>query len=213
MSRHSTDMRLLRSCVVTLLAATLAACGGSKSTQPVDVVKVVEYPADATTRYSRALGFMDAGDDARAIVEFEKVIEAYPEYAGPHVNLGIIYSRNGRADAALVELQTAVAICSDCAVAHNQLGILQRQQGRFSEAEQSYLAAIAADPDYALAYLNLGVLYDLYQGRTELALQYYEEYKARHRPDAVEQSDVVDKWIIDLRRRVDATQKAAEATP
>jgi len=196
---------------LALLATGLAACGGSKpATRAGDEGVAVSYPSDATSRYERALGYMDAGDDARAVVEFEHVIEAYPDYAGPHVNLGIIHDRNGRPDAAMLALQRAVQVCSGCAVAYNQLGILQRQQGRFQDAEQSYLAAIAANPEYALAYFNLGVLYDLYQGRPELALQNYEAYKARRRPDAVEQKDAVDNWIIDLRRRVGEPQKTVE---
>ena len=109
----------------------------------------------------------------------------------------------------MLALRRAVELCSGCAAAYNQLGIQQREEGRFAEAEQSYLAAIAANPDYALAYYNLGVLYGLYQGRPDLALQYYEAYKERRRPEAVEQNDVVDKWIIDLRRRVGEPGQAA----
>jgi len=201
---------------LTLLTLALAACGGSKPATRVAVEGVpaegvvVDYPSEATSRYERALGYMDAGDDARAVAEFERVIEAYPDFAGPYVNLGIIHDRNGRPDAALLALQRAVEVCSGCAAAYNQLGILQRQQGRFQDAEQSYLAAIASNPEYALAYFNLGVLYDLYQGRPGLALQNYEAYKARRRPEAFEQKDVVDTWIIDLRRRVGAPQKTAE---
>ncbi len=211
MSRHSTDKSFLRLLFAALLTLTLAGCGGGAKVVQEEGEAPVEYPSDATTRYARALGFMDARDDARAIVEFEKLVESYPEYSGPHVNLGIIHNRNGRPDVAMLELQRAVEICSGCAVAYNQLGIVQRQEGLFAEAERSYLAAIAADPDYALAYLNLGVLYDLYRGRTADALRYYEEFKARRRPEAIDQKDVVDKWIIDLKRRVGAPPQSAEA--
>lgn len=212
MLRLWTD-RIGRATIFALLASLLVACGGSKVATRADGEQaVVDYPTDATSRYARALGFMDAGDDARAITEFERVIDAYPDYAGPHVNLGIIHRRNGRPDAAMLALQRAVEICTGCAAAYNQLGILEREQGRFDDAEQAYLAAIEADPGYPLAYFNLGVLYDLYQGRPDLALQYYESYKLRRRPDATEQKDVVDKWIIDLRRRVGEPPKAAEAT-
>lgn len=211
MSRHLIN-RIGLTAALLLLTLGLGACGGgSQAVKPEDVVAEVEYPSDATSRYARALGFMDAGDDTRAITEFERLIEQYPEYAGPHVNIGIIHERNGRPDAAMLALQRAVEICSGCAVAYNQLGILQRQQGLFDDAEQSYLAAIDANPEYALAYFNLGVLYDLYQGRAELALQYYEEFKARQRPAAGQAGkDVVDTWIIDLRRRVGEPQKTAE---
>lgn len=211
MSRFSTDNLLLRILPMAFLAAILAACGGgAKVTEQADETPV-EYPSDATTRYARALGFMDVGEDDRAVVEFEELVESYPEYSGPFVNLGIIHNRNGRPEEAMLALTRAIETCSVCAAAYNQLGIVQRQQGLFQEAEQSYLAAIEADPDYALAYLNLGVLYDLYRGRTADALRFYEEFKMRRRPEALDSKDVVDKWIIDLKRRIAAPPTAAEA--
>lgn len=196
--------------VMALAIGVLAGCGGSQpQTRAAGGAVVVEYPADASTRYARALGFMDSGADERAVIEFERVIGTYPDYAGPHVNLAIIHARNGRPDAAMLSLQRAIAVCSDCAAAYNQLGIWQRQRGLFAAAEQSYLTAIESNPDYALAYFNLGVLYDLYQDRPDLALQYYEGFAQRRRPGAIDKQDVVDKWIIDLRRRVGEPQRAA----
>jgi tetratricopeptide (TPR) repeat protein len=207
--RRSTRRFGLHPWAAICIALAVSGCGGGARLDRHAADSEAAYPADATSRYARALGYMDAGDDARAVAEFERIIATYPEYAGPHVNLGIIHERNGRPDAALSALQRAVEICSGCAAAYNQLGILQRRQGRFGEAEQAYLAAIESDPGYALAYFNLGVLYDLYQGRPELALQYYEAYQSRRRPVAEDQRDAVDNWIIDLRRRVGEPQKAA----
>lgn len=199
---------LVRTIGSSALLVMLAACGsvGLSGTQQPDGTESV-YPAAATNSYARALGYMDAGDDARAIQELEKLLAAYPEYAGPSVNLGIIHGRNGRPDAAEEALRRAVVVCSSCASAYNELGILQRRQGRFVEAEQSYLNAIAADPEYALAYFNLAVLYDLYRGRSELALRYYQDY-VKHKPD-MQGDDVVNKWIIDLQRRVGTPERTA----
>jgi len=51
-----------------LLTAALVACGGSEPATRGggDEQIKVEYPSDATSRYERALGYMDAGDDARS---------------------------------------------------------------------------------------------------------------------------------------------------
>lgn len=166
------------------------------------------YPSTVTNRYARALGYMDAGDDTRAQRELETFGETYPDFAGAQVNLGIIYGRNGRPDAAEAAFERAVMVCAQCAPAYNHLGISQRRSGRFDAAEQSYLRALEADPDYALAYYNLGILYDLYLGRPELALRYYEDYVAHESVDTdVEQ---VRRWIIDLQRRVGAPDRAAQ---
>ena len=172
-------------------------------------VESVEFSAQVTNRYARALGYMDAGDDSRAQREFEEFGDAYPDYAGAHVNLGIIHDRNGRPDAAEMAFRRAVTVCTDCASAYNHLGITQRHKGLFDEAEQSYLLAIEADASYALAYYNLGVLYDLYRGRPDLALQYYEAYVERE-TDTAEIKEV-RMWIIDLRRRVEMPQRSAHS--
>jgi tetratricopeptide (TPR) repeat protein len=198
----------LRIALLVCAACWLSACAGPGSRVSDDVNAA--FPADAKSRYARALGLMDAGKDDRAIAEFERVIVDYPDYAGPYVNLGIIHGRNDRPDAAMLALTRAVEVCSGCAAAWNQLGIAHRRHGRFEEAEMAYLAAIDANRDYALAYFNLGVLYDLYLGRPDLALANYEAYRARKRPAAADKKDVVDTWIIDLRRRVGGPQKAAE---
>jgi len=196
----------INSIVLAVIASLPGACGmvGSGG-QPE--VNSSEFSATVTNRYARALGYMDAGDDSRAQREFEAFGEAYPDYAGAHVNLGIIYERNGRPDAAELAFRRAITVCTECAPAFNHLGIAQRHKGLFDEAEKSYLRAIEADADYALAYYNLGVLYDLYRGRPDLALQYYEAYVERE-TNATQVKDV-RMWIIDLRRRVGEPQRAA----
>ncbi len=199
------SLRLINSFVLLITATLLGACSMSGPA----TVGGEQYPATVTNSYARALGYMDAGNDSRAQHELELFGETYPGYAGAQVNLGIIYERRGRPDAAEAAFRRAVSVCAECASAYNHLGISQRHKGMFDEAEQSYLLAIEADADYALAYYNLGVLYDLYRGRPDLALQYYEAYVERE-TDTADIEDV-RKWIIDLRRRVNAPQRAAQS--
>jgi tetratricopeptide (TPR) repeat protein len=197
---------------VVILASLLMLGGcatlGSKD-RSVSDTDGQSYPAAATNRYSRALGYMDAGDDENAVREFESFGSQYPEYSGALVNLGILHNRNGRPDAAMAALERAIAVCRTCAAANNQLGILQRQQGRFEEAEKSYLRAIAADPGYRLAYFNLGVLHDLYNGRPDLAVEYYESYLERESDP--ESRKLVEMWVVDLKRRFGETQRTAKS--
>ncbi|UCG71945.1 MAG: tetratricopeptide repeat protein [Chromatiales bacterium] len=192
------------------LTVALGGCAGNKATQVADAEATAEpvFPADAMDRYARALGWMDAGDDARAAGAFRELAADYPDYAGPLVNLAILESRAGNTEAGINLLSNAVVICDQCAPAWNQLGILLRRQGRFEEAESAYLKALAEDPDYALAHYNLGVLYDLYQQQPATAVEHYERYVAL--TDDVSQLPV-DKWIVDLRRRIGAPPTAAQA--
>jgi Tfp pilus assembly protein PilF len=200
LSRNSIN-RLLMTGVVLSLA--LAGC----STRSVPTVSGSD--AEATHRYSRALDYMGAGDDARATAELETLRDHYPEFSGPNVNLGIIHERNGRPDAAMAAFERAIEVCSACAVAHNQLGIAQREQGRFADAERSYQRAIDADPNYALAYYNLGILHDLYNRQPKLAVRYYRHYVDRETNP--EDQKRVEKWIIDLTRRIENAGRSAQA--
>ena len=85
--------------------------------------------------------------------------------------------------------------------------MLLRRQGRFAEAQAAYERAISADPEYALAHYNLGVLNELYLQRIDLALLHFEYYQSLSGGEAM-----VEKWIVDLRRRVEANQRTANVT-
>ena len=66
------------------------------------------------------------------------------------------------------------------------------------------MMAVTSNPDYALAHYNLGVLNELYLQRLDIALKHFETYQA-----LVGDDRQVEKWIVDLRRRVAATQRTA----
>ncbi len=164
-------------------------------------IEPIEIPDDARASYERALDAMRRGDVTEAELELEQLTLQHPDFAGPRVNLAIIYMDSGREEAAQQALERALALNPTHAAAHNQLGIVMRQQGKFAEAEQAYVDALAIAPDYALAHYNLGVLLDLYLKRPGDALPHYERYQ-----DLVEGDDQVRKWIIDLRRRLGITE-------
>jgi len=200
-----------------LLAAALVldGCGSPGGTRPAAgqapaVTATAEDPAAAVPEraldsYNRALDAMRAADWTEAELELEQLTLAYPDYAGPYVNLGIVYMATGRDGDARDALDQALSRNPQHAQAYNQLGILARRQGRFADAEQAYRDAIAVDPAYALAHYNLGVLLDLYLQRPEDALTHYERYQALL-PEA---DETVAKWIVELRRRLGVDEAAA----
>ena len=163
-----------------------------------------EIPSRARTMFEQAAAVLAAGDLVDAELRFKEFLLEYPQYPGGHVNLAIIHAANDDEDAARAALDAALAIDPDHSPALNQLGMLLRRNGNFLEAEAAYLKAVTATPDYALAHYNLGVLNELYLQRLDVALQHFEQYQALVGEDAQ-----VERWIVDLRRRVAATQRTA----
>ncbi|MEM1262575.1 MAG: tetratricopeptide repeat protein [Pseudomonadota bacterium] len=154
-------------------------------------------PPEVAAAYGRAVLLLETGDQSGAESEFKRFIAAHPGYAGPHVNLSIIYTAQGRLDDAQAAIDTALTLNPQSAEAMNQQGILHRRNGQFTEAESAYLKAITVRPDYPLAHLNLGILNELYFGRLVDALEFYRSYQLLT-PD---EDPTVARWITDLTRR------------
>jgi tetratricopeptide (TPR) repeat protein len=158
----------------------------------------------AQNLFDQAVWVMSSGDLIDAELRFQEFLLHYPDIAAAYVNLAIIHGQNGKLEAAKTAVDQALAIDPDFAPALNQLGLLLRKNGRFEEAESAYLKAITVSPGYALAHYNLGVLNELYLQRLDVALQYFEQYQ-----QLVGGDELVEKWITDLTRRVEAEQQSA----
>jgi len=166
-------------------------------------------PDRAAQQFAQALQLMKAGRAADAELEFKEMSLAYPEYAGPELNLGLLYLRDSRLAEAEAAFKTALERSPTNPVAGNELGIVERKLGKFAQAEAAYAQAIAAEPNYAPAHLNLGVLYDLYLGEPQKALDQFERYIS-----IAGENKQVAGWVVELRKRVGAPPPPAakEAT-
>lgn len=167
----------------------------------------VDVPPRAMTLYEQAIAIMAAGDTIDAELRLQEFLLQYPNYAGAHVNLAIIFADRGDLEAAENSLTDALILSPEHPAALNQLGLLLRRQGKLQEAEAAYKRAVEGNPDYALAHYNLGVLNDLYLQRLDAALQHYERYQQLAGED-----QQVAKWIADLKRRISAAQRTANVT-
>ena len=207
LQRSTDSLATLR---LPLLAAVLVLSGcastGPNSTGNSKAQRNVAdtVPAQALTLFEQAAAIMAAGDLVDAELRFKEFLRRYPDYPGGHVNLAIIHINNGDEDAAQADLDAALALNPNHPAALNQQGMLFRRNGKFIEAEAAYLKAVTASPDYALAHYNLGVLNELYLQRLDYALENFEQYQS-----LVGNDKQVEKWIIDLRRRVAANQRTA----
>ena len=53
-------------------------------------------PARAAQQYAQALQLMKSGRNTDAELEFKQLSVAYPQFAGPQLNLGLLYLRDSR---------------------------------------------------------------------------------------------------------------------
>ena len=183
-------------------ASAGAAGAPAANAQAVDTTPI---PDRAAQQYAQALQLMKSGRNTDAELEFKQLAAGYPQFAGPQLNLGLLYLHDSRVPEAEAAFKTALELKPSSAIAGNELGIALRKLGKFEEAEAAYQHAIAAEPDYAPAHLNLGVLYDLYLAQPQKALDEYERYMA-----IVGENKQVAGWMIELRKRVGAPPPAAK---
>ena len=211
-SRIGSRLRLLSVTAVILIAAGCASSGpkpvvtnsAGTSGESTDGQMAPVVPAAVQTMYEQAVAVMAGGDFIDAELRLKEFLLRYPNYPGAYVNLAIIHASNGDDLAAEAAINAALVLDPDHPAALNQRGMLLRRNGKFIEAEAAYLKAVTSTPDYALAHYNLGVLNELYLQRLAVALQHFERYF-----ELVADDKQVQKWIVDLTRRVAANQRTA----
>ena len=167
------------------------------------MVDSTPIPPRAAQQYSQALQMMKSNRRTDAELEFKQLTVAYPQFAGPQLNLGLLYLNDSRLPEAEAAFKAALQMTPANPIAGDELGIVERKLGKFAEAEAAYLHAIAAEPNYAPAHLNLGVLYDLYMAEPQKALEQFERYI-----ELAGENKQVSGWVIELRKRVGAPAPA-----
>lgn len=89
--------------------------------------------------------------DAAAETYFSRALQAAPDDARTHFNLGLHYLRRGEWELALRSLQRALALDSRDTEAHYLRAHVLRQLGRLEEAERARQQAIGDNPALALS--------------------------------------------------------------
>ena len=181
-----------------------------KSAPAADAVAAVQAPAEppprALAEFDHAVGLMRAGNESEAEARFHELALAYPSFAGPDINLGILYRKAGRLVESEQALKAATTRNAASPSAWNELGVTLRLRGQFPEAAAAYEHAIAADANFAPAHRNLGVVLDLYLADPQRALaelERYQELSGEEKPVSV--------WIAELRQRTGKKKPASPA--
>ncbi|MEZ5458430.1 MAG: tetratricopeptide repeat protein [Steroidobacteraceae bacterium] len=165
------------------------------------------YPARAVADYERALDLARRGEVTEAELEFGQLAAAYPQFAGPQINIGLLRRKAGNLEAAEQALRLATERNPNSATAWTELGVTLRMLGRFEPAAEAHQRAIAVDPNHAAAHRNLGVVLDLYLDRPVEALAAFERYRDLGATDRQ-----LSAWIAELKQRVARLQPPSAAT-
>lgn len=206
--------------VLLVLAVFLASCGGASkknedevvelTPEQIRIMELVKFGPDpyesnlpvlapeTKVEFDLVIKQLVAGDELGAEQQLKAFAKKYPELSGALYNLGVMEQKRGNLEAAKEYLNQAITRNANNLNARNLRALIYRDEGDFPAAEKEYQEIIKLWGGYLTAYKNLGILYDLYMGRFEEALPYYQKYNA-----LIPQPDKqVYGWIVDIERRL-----------
>jgi tetratricopeptide (TPR) repeat protein len=152
-----------------------------------------QAPPEVAELFARGIALEeDPANHPAAIAVYLKVIEADPNHAAAHINLGTLYYN--RQDFASAEKHYRLAIEADnrYALAYFDLGNVLDETGRVQEAIQAYRTALQLAPTYADAHYNLALAYEK-TGEPRKSLPHWQAYV---------RLDSTGPWAIHARNQI-----------
>ncbi|NJO12664.1 MAG: tetratricopeptide repeat protein [Gammaproteobacteria bacterium] len=86
-------------------------------------------PERASQQFAEALAHLQAGRNTDAELELRQLELAYPQFAAPSINLGLLYQRAGKLEQAAQSLEEAVKRDPANALSQTELGLVYRAWG------------------------------------------------------------------------------------
>ena len=125
-----------------------------------------ESPESALDWFERGCRLdFDPDTYAQAAEAYRRSLEADPELADSHCNLGAVLYNQGNRVAAKGSFERCLALDVEHVEAHFNLANLLEEEGRNDLALRHYRAALSADPFYADVHINLALLYEKLERR------------------------------------------------
>lgn len=125
--------------------------------------------------YEEACALELEGDPA-TVVAYLRVLEADPDHADAHINLGRLVHETGDAELAETHYRAALRRRPGDTLASFNLGVALEDQSRFEEAVAMYEQVLTTDPDFADAHFNAAQLCERL-GRERQALEHLRSYR------------------------------------
>ncbi len=138
-------------------------------------------PNNPDALHGLGLIFAQHRDFHQAVHYLAKAVQAAPQVAAFHNNLGNAYKAIGQIDQALTHYQESLRLKPTYPQAHNNLGTLYYQLGKFEQASKHFEKSIRMDPLSVDTHYNLANCY-IQQDRLLDALSHYQEV-LKLRPD------------------------------
>jgi tetratricopeptide (TPR) repeat protein len=129
--------------------------------------------------FERAAADLGAGRYAEAEQGFLQILRDEPQHLGALGNLGIVYSRTGRAEKAIEVYQQALRLApSDPGLLLN-LGLVYAKQERYEDALPLFARIVEAQPSHNQAQELLATC-EIYTGREAAAVTRLEALRAKN---------------------------------
>jgi tetratricopeptide (TPR) repeat protein len=110
----------------------------------------------ARTYNAEGITLSEGGQDEAALFWFKRATDLDAAWAGPHVNLGVVFARLGRRVRAQESYERAIALDPHNPVAYFNLGNLCRMQGDNPAAVRAYERVLEIAPEYPYVRGALG---------------------------------------------------------
>jgi Flp pilus assembly protein TadD len=143
---------------IILTAGVSAAFGSGSQPVPESPVKSVKSAEDPNAVYNHGVALLHEKQYAAALAEFEKAVQAKPDFAEAHNNLAYCLRRQGPAkySEALSHYNKAIKLNPNLAEAYEYRGVLFVKMNRKNDAEKDLAKLNQLNPklasklDYAL---------------------------------------------------------------
>ncbi|MYB31599.1 MAG: tetratricopeptide repeat protein [Acidobacteria bacterium] len=134
--------------------------------------EVVEEGVSVIGYHRRASVADSLGNQTKAESLYRTLLDAHPEDANGHYNLGNLLARLGRTDEAILRYRRTLEIAPEKAEARFNLGNMFLNQGRLDEAEGEYRTVLETWPDHSGTLTNLAIVLAR-RDRTAEAVPFY----------------------------------------
>lgn len=185
--------------LVTQLATYLAETGAAREALALVAPLATRPEADLDTLNALGIAYARAGQPARALEVFQRMVARDPDSAMAFENIGTVHLTRGELQRAREAFERAVALAPRSSRAHAGLGVVRLKTGDRAGAIAAWHEAVALDPQNYDALYNLATqLVEV--GRLAEARPYLERF-VREAPRALYGADIAHLSALLARAR------------